>query len=90
MKIPLTPVTCYEIRGVDGTTATFVRGEQWHGFTALRHPKLGTLIVQFGPGFVTRAMMEQGLMPEAASAALVVRASPDALAFIGLPEEPAR
>lgn len=55
MKIQLTPVTCYEIRGVDGTTATFVRGEQWHGFTELRHPKLGTLIVQFGPGFVTRA-----------------------------------
>lgn len=90
MKIQLTPCTSYQVRGAAGTSETFLRGEQRHGFTELRHPKLGTLIVQFGPGFVTRAMMEQGLMPEAAIEALVVRASPDALAFIGLPEEPTR
>lgn len=89
MKIQLTPVTCYEIRGVDGTTATFVRGEQWHGFTELRHPKLGTLIVELRSDAITRFIVEQELLQERIEA-LVVRASPDALAFIGLPEEPAR
>lgn len=96
MKIQLTPSVgnpfwaTYDVRGADGHIAPFTSVSKWNGLTELRNHALGILIVEitsvtrptFAPGMGTRSSPPLD--------AIVVRASPDALAFIGLPDEGAR
>lgn len=96
MKIQLTPSVgnpfwaSYDVRGADGNRATFTSTSEWNGLTELRNHALGILIVEITS--VTRPLFapEIGIRSSPPLDATVIRASPAALAFIGLPEEPTR